>query len=506
MPNIYESVEVDRVRRSSFDMSFYRKFSCKMGQLVPIYLQEIYPKDEFFVSSEVMIRLAPMIAPLMHRVNVFVHYFFVPNRIVWSEWEDFITGGEDGTLTPTFPEAGLNNALAGNGSLADYLGVPDPVGDVGGILDVKFSRIPFRAYTKVYNDYYRDENVDPEIAIDPDVGVEIFNLRFRRWEKDYFTSALPFAQRGDAVGIPVDFIYKTGSDVVGSADDVVAPLINDANDFLKAGTALAAQDARIENLETDGVSVDINELRRSSAIQRWLELSARGGARYIEIIKAHFDVTSDDARLQRAEYLGGGRQPIVISEVLNTSATAGEPQGNMAGHGISVGTTNSFKKMFTEHGYVIGIMSVIPRTQYQQGIDRHWSRRERFDYMWPIFADLGEQEVKNKELYWNRSDGVAPNPDPPTDPEGIFGYQQRFADLRENCSSVHGDFRAGLDFWHMGQIYDAPPALNSQFVSSANVTDRIFAVQDGTDTLWCQVFNLVGARRALPYFSKPELS
>ncbi|AXL14929.1 major capsid protein [Microviridae sp.] len=513
MPNIHENQGFRKPRKSAFDLSHEKKLSFNMGELVPILLEEIVPGDEFKVETETLMRLAPMLAPVMHRVNVYCHYFFVPNRITWNQWEDFITGGREGTTSPNFPTVEYGDLWEeyGNsmtGSLADYLGIPSPSGAMnsGG---KEISKLPFMAYNQIYNDFYRDPNLQEEIVVNDSYG-----MQKRCWEKDYFTSCLPWPQRGPQVDIPVNTVFEpqyadksillteSGASLPSNAAltsyDPGAPQLG--SDIKNGGAT--ADSLRVENLEPsfelDGTSVTINELRQSNKLQQWLEKQARGGYRYIETILSHFGVKSSDARLQRAEYLGGGRQPIVISEVLNTTGTTEAAQGTMAGHGISVGTTNKFKKRFEEHGYVMGIMSVLPRTGYQQGIARHWQRTDKTEYYWPEFATLGEQEVKDSELYFNATD-------PQPTEEGTFGYQQRYAEYKYGVSSVHGRFRDNLDYWHMGRKFDSAPALNTAFVN-ADPTDRIFAVTDPDEHhLWVQVYNKVLARRPMPFFSNPSL-
>lgn len=496
MAKIFESLRMKKPRYSAFDLSHEKKLSCKMGELIPILNQEILPGDSFAINSEVMLRFAPMIAPVMHRVNVYVHYFFVPNRIIWDEWEDFITGGREGTSNPTVPTMPLNPGgnLTAIGGLGDYLGIPF-VSAGAGTWNASVSELPFRAYLQIYNDYYRDQNLEAELDITSDS--ELVQLRMRAWEKDYFTSALPWTQRGTELQTPFSFNPQTGDwddvwDVSGApALSGATPLSSGAAGDLVGGTF----GKTIDNTKSLGMT--INDLRQTSALQRWLERQARGGARYIETILSHFDVKSSDARMQRAEYLGGGRQPVVISEVLNTSATATEAQGTMAGHGISVGTANRAKKRFEEHGWLFGIMSVLPRTAYQQGLHRSLFRTDKFDYFWPELANIGEQEIQQKEIYYDKNDTQEQQ-------DAAFGYQQRYAEYKYGCSTVHGDFKDNLDFWHMGRIFSSAPALNNDFVKS-NPTDRIFAVTTD-DTLWVQVYNSVRARRPMPYYANPQLS
>lgn len=527
---LFNTVQAPRVQSSKFDLSHERKFGLNMGNLIPIMVQEIVPGDDFRVSSEVMIRMAPMLAPMMHRCDVRIDYFFVPNRLVWDEWQDFITGGREGTTLPTAPYALIeeaNKTQFTKGKLSDFLGLPvTTTATVSNSL--LFSVLPHRGYQMIYNEFYRDQNLSEPLDISRASGqvlsasaqlAMLTTMRNRAWEKDYFTSALPWAQRGGEVLMPMegvatadngDFDYLATSRVFRAdgtdpaAGDVRMRGQTSANLTLTNSSDVSTFNARVENLEEvriQNASTTINDLRRANRIQEWLEKNARAGARYIEQILSHFNVKSSDARLQRPEYLGGGKSPMVISEVLSTFQSAdgeGNPQANMAGHGIAVGNSNRFKKRFEEHGYVIGIMSVLPKTAYQQGIPRHFTRRDKFDYLWPEFANLGEQEVSAQELFWD----PAALPATP-----VFGYQSRFADYKYQPSTVHGSFRDTLAYWHMGRIFTAPPLLNEAFITS-DPTLRIFAVGDDDPDLehmYCQVYNHISARRPLPYYNVPQL-
>lgn len=507
---MYQSIKAMRPKRNKFNLSHEHKLSCNMGDLVPIYLEEVIPGDGFRVKSEIMMRLAPMIAPIMHRVDVWTHFFFVPNRLVWNEWEDFITGGEDGLQAPTWPHYEVSdlvtNGLMAEGTLADYFGLPTLT--TAPTTSTEVSAMPFRAYTTIYNEYYRDQNLMNPIAVSRasgNVAGDAANcglLRRRCWEKDYFTSALPWAQRGGSVSIPITPNYLDQSVITSE----VALGTGTVDMEGEAGGALDPRGLqqpgsfaplRIENLDGDAMGVDINDLRQSNALQRWLEMAARGGSRYIEQIRSFFGVTSSDARLQRPEYLGGGKQNVVISEVLQTTETGATPQGNMSGHGVSVGTTNQFsRKRFEEHGFIIGIMSVLPRTAYQQGVNRMWRRGSKFSYFWPMLAHLGEQEITNLEIYYASGAGSY---------GATFGYQSRYAEYKHKQSIVSGDFKSTLNYWHMGRIFNGIPALSGSFVES-DPTHRIFANTDpGDHKLWCQVYNQVSALRPMPYEGTPRL-
>ena len=519
---LFDKIRLSKPRYNTFNLSHERKMAMNMGMLYPMLVQDVIPGDRFRVKSEIMMRLAPMLAPVMHRVNVYTHYFFVPNRLVWDEWEDFITGGKNGTAAPVSPYINVTPALVEDsyfevGSLADFMGLPSisytsPVND-----PAQISALPFRAYQMVYNEYYRDQNLSDPVSFvttsgavgDPD-AIKLLTLRKRAWEKDYFTSALPWAQRGPAVTMPIEGVvtssdveYKPISNVLDVNGDPIAvpgPLGHDSTELLANYGAgdIPAQLQNIDEISVPGVSTTINDLRRSFALQKFLEKMARGGARYVEQILTHFGVRSSDARLQRPEYLGGGRQPVVMSEVLSTfQADEGNPQGYMAGHGISVGNTNGFKRYFEEHGWVIGIVSVIPKTAYQQGIPRMFTRQDKYDYFWPDFAHIGEQEIKYRELFYNVEAAAGTQ-------SGTFGYTPRYAEYKYANSTVHGSMRNNLAYWHMGRIFSAgtPPQLNESFVMS-DPTSRIFAVENAPEQLYVQLYNNVRAKRLMPYFGTP---
>lgn len=528
--NIFQSVQIQSPGSNKFDLTHERKMSMNMGELIPFMMQEVLPGDKWRVSSEIFMRMAPMVAPMMHHVNIYTHFFFVPNRLVWNEWEDFITGGKDGTLEPTFPYILLNTDKADFftvGSLADYMGLPTMDASVTVTNPVNIGALPFRSYATIYNEYYRDQNLsDPlpfsigsGLVSDADAG-ELLTKRQRAWEKDYFTSALPFTQRGPDVNIPMSGIATAGDidykDVSRVYDFTGVP-INTSSLLgnLAAGTpgdlqvnkpsaAGAGNPGRIENIDSitvDNISATINELRKAVSLQTFFEIAARVGSRYTEQLRGYWGVTSSDARLQRPEYLGGGRAPLVISEVLQTAQPpedSSDPLASMAGHGIGVGNTNRFSRFFEEHGLIIGIMSVLPKTAYQQGIPRYFRRKERLDFAFPQFAHLGEQEILNSEIYY----------DPATSPDikdQTFGYTPRYAEYKYIPSTVHGVFRSTLDYWHMGRIFTGQPNLNEEFVMS-DPTKRIFAIDDPqVESLYCSVVNHVSTIRSLPYFGTPKL-
>ena len=515
---MFQNVQKKRIGRNKFDLSHEVKMTASMAKLYPFYIQETVPGDKIRINSEIFIRFAPMLAPVMHRIDVYTHYFFVPNRLVWDEWEDFITGGRQGDLEPAWPSILIEEATKGwanKKSLADYMGIPIVEDGVTVSQDMRFSALPFRAYQLIYNEYYQDQNLMDEITIskasgsvDPEDLPDLMALRTKCWEKDYFTSALPWAQRGDPANMPLEPIYRDVATVTNGAGQGPAP---NQNLSVADGVGNLSGDttgpAGIQNIEEMGF--EINDLRKAVRLQEWLENTARAGSRYIEQILSHFGVRSSDSRLQRPEYLSGGKTPVSISEVLQNSATivdGGEPhanippspQGNMAGHGIAVGKSHGCKRSFEEHGLIIGIMSILPRTAYQQGLHKLWSRSTKFDYYWPEFANLGEQQIHNKEVYFDFAGATA-------QAEQTFGYTSRFSEYKYANSRVCGDFRDNLAYWHLGRIFEATPALNAEFVE-ADPSTRIFNVTDPTeDPLWVQVYHKVDALRPMPYYGTPTL-
>lgn len=552
MANIFNSIRLKRPKRNVFNLSYENKLTMNMGELVPIMCMPIVPGDKFRVNTEALVRLAPLVAPMMHRVNVYTHYFFVPNRLVWNQWEDFITKGIDGEDMPVFPRISLASDMASgyaarfrDGSLWDYLGLPS-LAKIGSTavtgsspnavsvpVGFSVSALPFRAYQLIYNEYYRDQNLTDPIEFALTSGAisnadfsALTVLRRRAWEKDYFTSALPWLQRGPEVTVPlnggrsgIDVYYQGAGASAQQWKDAdgrtwTGSTVYDGTFIAKPGdlTGLNAQFVGTQQLgnrapeldpngtlkvDLDEAGVSIQDLRTSNALQRWFERNARGGSRYIEQILAHFGVRSSDARLQRPQFLGGGKMPIAVSEVLQTSSTdATSPQANMAGHGISAGVNNGFRHYFEEHGYVIGLMSIMPRTGYQQGVPRDFTKFDNMDFYFPEFAHLSEQEIKNQELFVS---------DDPTYNEGTFGYTPRYAEYKYHESEAHGDFRGNMAFWHLNRIFNSKPNLNTTFVE-CNPSNRVFATSNTQDDkFWVQIYQDVKALRLMPKYGTPML-
>lgn len=555
MANIFNSIRLKRPKRNVFNLSYENKLTMNMGELVPIMCMPIVPGDKFRVNTETLVRLAPLVAPMMHRVNVYTHYFFVPNRLVWNEWEDFITKGIDGEDAPVFPRfrivsswsqfASEENCSAafGDSTLWDYLGLPSVAGcgsksfaslvNKNGVVipnEFEVSALPFRAYQLIYNEYYRDQNLTDPVGFALTSGLAnadfdvLVKLRRRAWEKDYFTSALPWLQRGPEVTVPVGGSFgvvtlanrdnnqifvgpdgnptqvEAGMNLIHAADkNNVTPgtIQTGLSSGSNSGNAVWLDPKGTLVVDGENSGISIQDLRTSNALQRWFERNARGGSRYIEQILAHFGVRSSDARLQRPQFLGGGKMPVAVSEVLQTSSTdTTSPQANMAGHGISAGVNNGFKHYFEEHGYVIGLMSIMPRTGYQQGVPRDFTKFDNMDFYFPEFAHLSEQEIKNQELYISSDSAYN---------QGTFGYTPRYAEYKYHESEAHGDFRGNMSYWHLNRIFSDKPNLNTTFVE-CNPSNRVFATsQTQDDKFWVQIYQDVKALRLMPKYGTPML-
>lgn len=522
------------IERSTFDRNSSYKTTFDAGKLIPFYVDEIYPGDTFSLDTALLCRMATPIFPVMDNAYLDLYYFFVPNRLVWENWEAF-NGQADPNAweNPTeyvVPSIDLSADPSDGYDLLDYFGIPT---HSLGLAAETINALPFRMYNLIYNEYFRDENLMEPLLIQRGNTDTLDNYKLLPVCKfhDYFTSALPNPQKGGAVTIPggeglapviTGQSFDLGTGFVGmeyqnidalpfSAGELLGIQGNDTN-FGKVVTAGTSSDAQSSytivapsNLYADMSRVTlgtINQLRQAVAVQRLLEKDARGGSRYTELLRQHFGVVSPDSRLQRPEYLGGKRIAININQVIQQSATGtGEtPQGNVSGFSKTVDNSSSFTKSFVEHGFIIGVMCVRTDHTYQQGINKLWSRRNRFDYYWPSLANIGEQPIRNKEIYF---DGSA------NDNDGIFGYQEAWADLRYKPSIVTGKFRSSadgtLDAWHYADDYSSRPYLSPEWIqeTDANI-DRTIAVPSEPQFIIDMLFRCK-ATRPLPLYSIPGL-
>lgn len=489
------------MKRNKFSLGSEKLLSFSQGELVPIGLTEVLPGDSISGSTTAFIRVAPLVTPVMHTVNARIEHWFVPTRLLWDSFEDFITGGPDGDDDSEAPFITFTDPAVG--SLADYLGIP--AGDYPGTIRV--SALPFRAYALIFNEWYRDQDLVAPLVVSKADGEDTTTnttLQVRAWEKDYFTTARPWEQKGPQVTLPLgtsapvvrnarllpEFTgSSTGTNqtmrILSATNDILGTANNPGpgTDNLNWRAGLDGNGDAYTGLEADlslASAVDVNDVRFAMAMQRLLEARARYGSRFTEYL-AYLGVRADDARLQRPEFLAGGKNVINFSEVLQT-AEGTNPVGTMKGHGVAAMRSNRFTKSFQEHGFVISLISALPRAVYMDGLPRHWTRWTKDDYWQKEYQHIGQQEVLNKEVYAMSST-----------PDGVFGYQDRHDEYRQGFSSVSGEFRTTLLPWHMARDFTADTALNSAFVQS-NPTNRIYA-STTTDQLYCMARNKMVARR-----------
>ncbi len=535
--SIFSEVRGNEVGRSVFNLSHVKRLTADMGQLIPVLFLECVPGDTMKIGCEAVTRFQPLVAPILDSVDLYVHYFFVPTRLLMDgdkDWETFLTGGKDGKDTSvslplwTFgyadgssvdPKNPFSNGITnGKYSLWDYFGLP--IKDSATDLKVRDANhvLAFaqRAYNFIWNEYYRDENLCDEVSLNNGT------LLYRAWKKDYFTSALPWQQRGISPALPIsgtlplsfyteDSLYsnylpldnKLGSIGVSSEGSNVLRFYTANND--SGGGALASKGVTGSVNLQDATTFDVAVLREAFQIQRWLELNARAGVRYTEFLKAHFGYSPLDEVLQRPEYIGGTKSEIVISEVLQTSRTVdstetekGSPQGNLAGHGL--GAMSDFITTYTakEFGYIVGIASWMPKASYQQGVNRMFSRRTKYDWYFPEFAHLSEQSLTKGELYAT-GDEAHDN--------SIFGYQSCYAEMKYMPSINTSDMRDTFSYWHLGRKFSSDPSLNSGFLTtnsaySGGIRKDIFAVKNEPGLI-VQFGNVVEAIRPMPVYGTP---
>lgn len=492
------------MKRSKFSLSNYKLLTCDMGELVPCGVLEVLPGDSIQQATSALVRCQPLLAPVMHPVDVRIHHWFVPYRLIWDDFEDFITGGPDGMNASVYPT--VTNTSGAVGTLTDYLGVPPHVASL------EFSALPIRAYALIFNEWYRDQDLQPELTIDTTSGPDSTTstaLQNVNWEKDYLTAARPWEQKGPAITIPLGTRANVRGLSIDPGDTTIAAAGQNRRETGNintvttnpAGTAqpwttrdaAATQQISARTTGSGGTlapdiyadlsgasAVTVNVLREAMALQRYEEARARYGSRYVEYLR-YLGVKSSDARLNRPEYLGGGSQTIQFSEVLQT-AEGTDPVGDLKGHGLSAMRSNRYRRFFEEHGIIISMISTKPKTMYMQGLSRLWNRRTKEDFFQKELQHIGQQEVLNKEVYYAHSS-----------PSGTFGFQDRYDEYRHQLSTVAGEMRTTLNFWHLAREFSSDPALNAAFVKAVP-TERVFAVPS-TDVLIIMVKHSIQARR-----------
>ena len=550
--NNINSVLLKRPKRNKFDLSRVNKLTCEAGEIVPFFLEECLPDDSFKLATANRIRLAPQVLPLMHQIDVSMYWFFVPCRILWPNWEEFITGGKDGTSEPIIPYTNFSQGsssqmkTAGVGMLSDYLGVPTNAASntSSQITGQSYNFMPFAAYVKIYNDYFRDENFTNELPFELNDGYQTLNrvlsdtdiakciesiyggslsspqprswqriyggCFLASWKKEYFTSALPNTQRGPIVNIPLGdrapvVFGPSGENVTVYNRSIGSVNQNPATgeqvyDGALIGTQTTGQKRPLQADLSEATNTNIIELRRAFRIQEFLERMNAGGSRLTEMIYSMFGVKSPDARLQRAEFIGASHNPVLVDAIYQTSASQeNSPLADFAGKAISVGGQKPISYYCKEHGYIMGLMVIRPRPEYQNITRRHWLHglTGKFDYFWPILANIGDQAILNRELFAGASNSQLNEP---------FGYTPRYQEYRFAPSETHGEMQTTLKYFHMNRIFDSPPVLNQQFMNCNPRTD-MFAVTDGeiSHHYWCEILIGCQAKRPIPKFGTPML-
>ncbi len=507
--------------RSYYDRTHDVKGDISMGLMYPVLHEEIIPGDTFELSDEMLIRMAPMIRPVMHEMTAYIRVFFVRDWTIMDDFDEMISAGPNGQSEVTVP-MNPDDYTVEVGSVWDWLNVNPGVYDAG-----MFSMLPLRAYNKVYNDWYRPQNQVPD-----EVDLDDNTMKRTTWELDYYTSSLPFTQRGPQVVMPLGTSAPLYIDLNTNAEGEDP----NKNNVLVIEASHAALEDKLNytmningsdelaainltgslqpNLFADLSSVSgipMNDWRNYLQVQSWMELNALGGVRYPELVLAHFGVVTPDSRVERAEYLGSMKVPVVVSEVLQTSqSTEQSPQANMAGHGIGANRRRLFKRSFTEHGWLIGILTFVPKSGYQQGIPAEYQRQSALDYPWPLFTRLGMRDIPIKTLYTGAyldSSGNLTTPEngtwtPVDNPDETFSYNTIYDELRFKSNTVHGKFRTDLSFWHLNRLFNSKPVFNKNFVECTPNTDRIKEVTTESDA-FVQILHRLKCYRELPKSPTP---
>jgi hypothetical protein len=508
MSHSFSRVPNAEIERSTFDRSHGYKTTLDAGYLYPVLVDEALPGDTFALKVYAFARLNTLIFPIMDNLHLDVHFFSVPYRLLWTNWKRF-NGEQDNPDDSTdFTVPKMTSPVGGYGesSIYDYMGIPP------GVAGLEHMSLPLRAYNLIWNQWYRDETKQDSVTVnvgdtdDPDTD---YTLLKRGKRFDYFTSCLPYPQKGDSVSLPLG----TTAPVVGTAsatgwnqgtDNFALYMTSGSANATWSGVPTASGEAHIglpSGLEADlttATAATINSLRQAVAIQRLLERDARGGTRYIEVIKAHFGVTSPDARQQRPEYLGGSSSPVMVSPVPQTGESGTTPQGNLAAMGTVTVSGAGFTHSFTEHCLVIGLVSIRADLTYQQGLARMWKRSTRYDFYWPALAHLGEQAVLRGEIY---ADGTAND-------DIVFGYQERYAELRYKNSQITGKLRSSasgsLDAWHLSQDFASAPVLDATFIEETPPIARVVAVDTEPAFIFDSYFSMHCAR-PMPVYGVPGM-